>query len=146
MTSESIERLIERLRRTDIYLPDSHAYRTLMKDRAEAADALESLRPKPEAGETPETDAFIISLTIDDGRTINERWAIFARSLERRCLALRERLKEREGMVLVPREPTSEMLSVSDHETGFRYSDDERTKIYKAMLSAAPAVGEKKPQ
>ena len=54
------------------------------------------MTPTPPASETPETDAFIISLTIDDGRTINKRWAIFARSLERLCLALRERLKRAE--------------------------------------------------
>ena len=56
--------------------------------------------PTPQS-ETPETNAFIISLTIDDGRVLNERWAIFARSLERRCLALAEWDKDKADLAVL---------------------------------------------
>ena len=157
-TPDEVAALIERLRRTNIYLPDSHAYRTLMKDRAEAANALESLRPKPEAGETPECDALIAYHTAESEQ-LSERVPVaddaawlahsvqqirevlkLTRSLETRLRALRG---EREGMVMVPIEPTKEMVQAACsgmfHTTAtypYEQAPDYAKAVWKAMLSA----------
>ena len=70
-----------------------------------AAELVEIWSRKPEAGETPETDALLIDAKT--GRTIIVHGETFE-ALEKLCrsleLRLRALLRERNGMVMVPKE------------------------------------------
>lgn len=94
---------------------------------ADEVTAKEQSGAAPDAGqeETPETDVFIISLTIDDGRELHGRWAEFARSLERQ---LRKALDRNEYWIVklaeqriraeaaAPQPSTANQLSTSSQE------------------------------
>lgn len=92
--------------------------------------------------DTPLTDALVQPAMDMDGATLLVRYdtlARHARSLERRLLALRG---ERKGMVLVPREPTEEMidaaLSAWIHTPASPNLENLLTNMFQAMLSARP--------
>ena len=143
LSPESIERLIERLHEISGRMVLQGISRDDAGQIAEAARTLESLRPKPEAGETPETDA--------EFKIYPQGWSTaqlnLCRSLELRLRALRG---EREGMMLVPREPTEDQLGgmmlryleiMYPDERNYAVTQEQldmMRSIYKSALAAVP--------
>lgn len=91
---------------------------------------------------TPETDAHYKNNRDPD--TAYHRLFHFARHLERQRNALRAKLAQ-DGMVMVPREPTPEMIQAGGEWFMACRSDSSTTEwqdaqnIYRAMLSASPS-------